>query len=54
MSGLCTTDTNIQFERAKKKYAKMTALNQIIDDTTPMNKDDKINALVMIARNLID
>ena len=39
MSGLCTTDINTQFERAKKKYAKMTALNQIIDDSTIMSKD---------------
>ena len=32
MSGFSTSDVNEQFERAKKKYHKMTMLNQIIDD----------------------
>jgi hypothetical protein len=54
MSGLCTTDTNTQFERAKKKYAKVSLLNKIIDDDTTMSRDDKINALIMIAKSLID
>jgi len=39
MSGLCTTDINMQFERAKKKYAKMSIFNKIIDADTTMDKD---------------
>jgi hypothetical protein len=32
----------------------MVILNQLIDDDIEMKGDDKINALTMMARNLID
>ena len=54
MSGVCQNDLKVQFERAKKKYQKVYALNQIIDDDTQMSKEEKINAVVLIAKNLVN
>jgi hypothetical protein len=38
MSGISHTDLNASLERAKKKYHKVTLLNQIIDDGTQMTQ----------------
>ena len=54
MSGFYSGDKNEQFERAKQKFSKISTLNQIIDDDSQLSKDEKINALVMIAKGLID
>lgn len=54
MSAISNTGLTTQLERAKKKYGKVTMLNQIIDGEVQMSQENKINALVLIARELLE